>query len=107
MGLVPKYRYSALQKLHACLAEYNIDGLANNVNFLMDLASHPEFVEGNVDTDFIARHYDELFPKRDIPDAQICAAAMAVILQGGNQFIDGMAVNTKLRHVDHVEFRKL
>ena len=44
-------RQSALLKLHAELARFNIDGLANNVNFLMDLASHPEFEKGNVDTD--------------------------------------------------------
>ena len=55
-------RDSALRKLRACLAEYNIQGLSTNVNFLMDLSSHPEFVAGNVDTEFIPRHYDSLFP---------------------------------------------
>ena len=55
-------RDSALRKLRSCLAEYNIQGLSTNVNFLMDLASHPEFVAGNVDTEFIPRHYDSLFP---------------------------------------------
>jgi 3-methylcrotonyl-CoA carboxylase alpha subunit len=49
-----------LRKLHTCLSEYNIDGLATNVDFLMSLASHPEFVAGNVDTDFIPRHYDQV-----------------------------------------------
>ena len=53
-------RDSALRKLHTCLSEYNIDGLATNVDFLMSLASHPEFVAGNVDTDFIPRHYDQV-----------------------------------------------
>ena len=43
-------RQSALLKLHAELNQFNIDGLPNNVNFLMDLASHPEFMNGNVDT---------------------------------------------------------
>ena len=55
-------RDSALRKLRACLAEYNIQGLSTNVNFLMDLSAHPEFVAGNVDTEFIPRHYDSLFP---------------------------------------------
>ena len=75
-------RASALMKLHSCLAEYNIDGLANNVNFLMDLAAHPEFVNGNVDTDFIQRHYDDLFPKRELQDQQICAATLGILLTG-------------------------
>ena len=34
-------RNSALLKLRACLAEFNISGLSTNINFLMDLASHP------------------------------------------------------------------
>jgi len=89
-------RESALMKLHACLAEYNIDGLANNVNFLMDLAAHPEFVKGNVDTDFIPRHYDELFPKRVLKDQQVCAATLAVVLTESQQFGDGLALNSKL-----------
>ena len=74
-------RLSALLKLRACLAEFNIAGdlihlslftypsylgLSTNVNFLMDLASHPEFVAGNVDTEFIPRHYDSLFPEKSL-----------------------------------------
>merc|ERR1712223_2130881 len=88
-------RQSALLKLHAELDRFNIDGLPNNVNFLMDLASHPEFVKGNVDTDFIPRHYDELFPKRDVGNAQVCAAAMAMIL--ADQTTQGIAINAKPR----------
>ena len=77
-------RLSALLKLRACLAEFNIagqlaqlcqemnrvyatfPGLSTNVDFLMDLASHPEFVAGNVDTEFIPRHYDSLFPEKPL-----------------------------------------
>jgi acetyl/propionyl-CoA carboxylase alpha subunit len=42
------------------MIRYNIAGLATNVNFLMDLAVHPEFVAENVDTEFIPRHYDQV-----------------------------------------------
>jgi len=73
-------RTSALMKLRSCLSEYNISGLNTNVNFLMDLASHPEFVAGNVDTEFIPRHYDTLFPKREMADSTICEAVLATIL---------------------------
>ncbi len=90
-------RHSALMKLHACLSEFNVNGLANNVNFLMDLAAHPEFVKGNVDTDFIPRHYDELFPKRQLQNDQICAATMAMILSEPKSFVGGKALNAKLR----------
>jgi len=90
-------RHSALMKLHACLSEFNVNGLANNVNFLMDLAAHPEFVKGNVDTDFIPRHYDELFPQRQLQNDQICAATMAMILSEPKSFVGGKALNAKLR----------
>ena len=59
-------RDSALRKLRACLAEYNIQGLSTNVNFLMDLSAHPEFVAGNVDTEFIPRHQASLFPGKKV-----------------------------------------
>jgi len=73
-------RLSALMKLRSCLAEYNISGLSTNVNFLMDLASHPEFVAGNVDTEFIPRHYDTLFPTKELSNSTLCEAILATIL---------------------------
>jgi len=73
-------RLSALMKLRSCLAEYNISGLSTNVNFLMDLASHPEFVAGNVDTEFIPRHYDTLFPTKELSTSTLCEAVLASIL---------------------------
>ena len=57
-----------------------MDGLGTNVNFLMDLAAHPAFAAGDVDTDFIPRHKNELFPTRTASDRQVCEAAMAVVL---------------------------
>jgi len=73
-------RLSALMKLRSCLAEYNISGLSTNVNFLMDLASHPEFVAGNVDTEFIPRHYDTLFPTKQLANSTLCEAVLASVL---------------------------
>jgi len=73
-------RNSALLKLRACLSEFNISGLSTNINFLMDLASHPEFIKGNVDTEFIPRHYDQLFPERKPSPQRICEAVLALVL---------------------------
>jgi len=85
-------RDSALRKLKACLAEYNIQGLSTNVNFLLDLASHPEFVAGNVDTEFIPRHYDSLFPEKTVSDISLCEAVVASVLSDSsikpNLFLD-------------------
>merc|ERR1719370_893976 len=73
-------RLSALMKLRSCLAEYNISGLSTNVNFLQTLAAHPEFVAGNVDTEFIPRHYHTLFPVRPILPTTLCSATLAWLL---------------------------
>jgi len=76
-------RLSALMKLRAGLAEYNISGLNTNINFLMDLANHPEFIAGNVDTEFIPRHEAELFPVRKPNTARLVEAVLASILSEG------------------------
>jgi len=73
-------RNSALLKLKSCLSEFNITGLSTNINFLMDLASHPEFVKGNVDTEFIPRHFDELFGDRTPCHERLCEAILGLIL---------------------------
>ena len=53
----------------------------------------------NLSTDFIPRHFDELFPKRETSNELICAATMAVILNEKPQFIDGIALNANYRLV--------
>merc|ERR1719481_102800 len=73
-------RPTALTKLKACLAEYNVHGLPTNVDFLMRLADHDQFAAGNVDTDFITRHFDELFPDKVVSDKAVCCATMAAVL---------------------------
>ncbi|XP_064638144.1 methylcrotonoyl-CoA carboxylase subunit alpha, mitochondrial-like isoform X3 [Lineus longissimus] len=73
-------RQAALRRLNMCLKEYNIVGLSTNVQFLEDLASHPEFQAGRVHTGFIDEHYDELFPERHVTNASLCKAALATVL---------------------------
>jgi len=75
-----KDRPTSLTKLRACLSEYNVHGLPTNVDFLMRLADHEQFAAGNVDTDFITRHFDELFPAKVVSDKSVCCAAVAAVL---------------------------
>nr|XP_060623423.1 methylcrotonoyl-CoA carboxylase subunit alpha, mitochondrial isoform X1 [Anolis sagrei ordinatus] len=75
-------RQAALRKLRYCLRQYNIVGLNTNVDFLLNLAGHPEFEAGNVHTSFIPQHYDELFPaKGAISKVSLCQAALGLILR--------------------------
>uniref|UniRef100_A0A9L0SZS2 Methylcrotonoyl-CoA carboxylase subunit alpha, mitochondrial n=1 Tax=Equus caballus TaxID=9796 RepID=A0A9L0SZS2_HORSE len=57
-------RQAALTKLRYSLRQYNIVGLHTNIDFLLRLSGHPEFEAGNVHTDFIPRHREELLPHR-------------------------------------------
>ncbi len=73
-------REKALARLRAALSEYEIVGLQHNIKFLNALASHPEFISGNVDTGFINRHADQLFAKTaDVNDEELAMAALHVM----------------------------
>ena len=65
----------------------------------MDLASHPEFVAGNVDTEFIPRHYDSLFPQKPLKPTSLCTAVLASVLtdkQGSAPALDPTSPFTSL-----------
>lgn len=72
-------RSQALNSLIARLREYHISGLDTNINFLIDLASHPEFQLANVHTGFIDEHFDSLFPPIEISQQQVSQAALALV----------------------------
>ncbi|KAJ3411180.1 Methylcrotonoyl-CoA carboxylase subunit alpha, mitochondrial [Chytridiales sp. JEL 0842] len=57
-------RTAALRVLRKALDEFEVVGLNTNIEFLKRLASHPEFISGDVETGFIKKHNDSLFPPR-------------------------------------------
>ncbi|XP_063023295.1 methylcrotonoyl-CoA carboxylase subunit alpha, mitochondrial [Melospiza melodia melodia] len=75
-------RPAALRKLRYSLHQYNIVGLSTNIDFLLSLSGHPQFEAGNVHTNFIPQHHDELFPpKKATPHEVMCQAALGLILK--------------------------
>ncbi|NXV19974.1 MCCA carboxylase, partial [Cepphus grylle] len=75
-------RQAALRKLRYSLRQYNIVGLSTNIDFLLSLSGHPQFEAGNVHTNFIPQHHDELFPtKKATPHEVMCQAALGLILK--------------------------
>lgn len=59
-----------------------IVGLSTNIDFLLSLSGHPQFEAGNVHTNFIPQHHDELFPtKKATPREVMCQAALGLILK--------------------------
>ncbi|KAJ2815162.1 hypothetical protein GGI24_006146, partial [Coemansia furcata] len=56
-------------------------GLHTNIDFLKRLAKSPDFVAGKVETGFIDKHLDELFPRAAAPSpAAIAQAALASVI---------------------------
>ncbi|KAK6644540.1 hypothetical protein RUM43_000807 [Polyplax serrata] len=70
-------RENALLKFTENLTNFNVAGLETNVNFLMSLARHPEFKNGNVHTNFIPDHISELFPKKQYTPENIATIVLA------------------------------
>ncbi|KAF7974913.1 hypothetical protein HWV62_11079 [Athelia sp. TMB] len=75
-------RTEALRVLRKALEEYKVVGVSTNVEFLRSLAGNINFIEGEVETGFIPKHFDQLFPA--IPEATpelLAQAALFVILR--------------------------
>ncbi|PVG01863.1 putative methylcrotonoyl-CoA carboxylase, partial [Serendipita vermifera] len=66
-------RTEALRILRKALDEYQVVGLSTNIEFLRALAGHPAFINGEVETGFIQKHYSELFPPVEEPSAEVIA----------------------------------
>lgn len=61
-----------------------ITGLETNVNFLIDLASHPSFRSADVHTGFIPQHFDSLFPPLVVSESLLAQAASALVQNEAN-----------------------
>ena len=53
-------RQTALQRLASNLKDFHVRGMTTNLDFLHTLATHPSFINAELDTGFIERHRDSL-----------------------------------------------
>ncbi|XP_052169885.1 methylcrotonoyl-CoA carboxylase subunit alpha, mitochondrial isoform X2 [Diospyros lotus] len=60
-------RAAALVKLKDCLSKFQVAGLPTNINFLLRLANHQAFENGEVETHFIEHFRDDLFVDQSNP----------------------------------------
>ena len=75
-------RVTALKKMKIALQEYEVAGLATNIEFLKELCSNGEFITAGdaLETGFIPKHKDKLFPPRDVPAEVWAQAALGLVL---------------------------
>ncbi|MDP3159191.1 MAG: acetyl/propionyl/methylcrotonyl-CoA carboxylase subunit alpha, partial [Reyranella sp.] len=68
-------RASAMRRMAVLMGETEVVGVATNAALLKALCSHPAFVGGEIDTGFIERHRDTLFPAAAPADDRTFAIA--------------------------------
>ena len=75
-------RTSAMRRMAVLMGETEVLGVTTNAALLKALCSHPAFVGGEVDTGFIERHHDTLFPKpAPAGDRILAVATLARLLE--------------------------
>ncbi|TBV72849.1 acetyl/propionyl/methylcrotonyl-CoA carboxylase subunit alpha [Pseudoxanthomonas winnipegensis] len=72
-------RAQAARRLAQACAQVQVWPVRTNAAFLARTATHPQFVAGQVDTGFIARHLDALLPPAVPPPALLDQAASALL----------------------------
>jgi 3-methylcrotonyl-CoA carboxylase alpha subunit len=80
-------RDTALRRLVRALEQFVVIGPSTNVAFLKRLAAHPDYIAGHVETGFIPKNYDALFPpQREFVKPLIALALfLALSVTGSSQ----------------------
>ncbi len=74
-------RATALARMDAALAQYQVVGLATNIGFLRRLVASAPFAGADLDTGLIERHHAALFPAPVATPLPVLALACAAILR--------------------------
>ncbi|EXJ81146.1 3-methylcrotonyl-CoA carboxylase alpha subunit [Capronia epimyces CBS 606.96] len=78
-------RKDALRKMAAALQDYEVAGPVTNIDFLKRVCKSPDFVAGQVETGYIEKHRDELFPQTTVTPEALAEAAIASFLHSSTQ----------------------
>jgi len=73
-------REAARSALVEALNGYHIEGIVTNVDFANSVLCHPAFIRGDLDTDFIQRHFDGALPLNPVDDHALKLSAVAAAL---------------------------
>ncbi|VDN53120.1 unnamed protein product [Dracunculus medinensis] len=78
-------RLEAIKKLERALNCTHIAGFSTNVTFMRSILNHDHFIKGNVCTEFINEHEEELFSEKNPSEVDICEAIVSKLLFDENQ----------------------
>ncbi|KAJ7575177.1 hypothetical protein C8J56DRAFT_1119952 [Mycena floridula] len=98
-------RTEALRMLRKALDEYHVVGVSTNIEFLRALAGHPAFIKEEVETGFIPKYFDELFPPLTVPAPVILAQAALFVRFGGDAYGRVITLQDELAESDPATVR--
>eukprot|EP00008_Paramoeba_atlantica_P008239 CAMPEP_0201479292 /NCGR_PEP_ID=MMETSP0151_2-20130828/3992_1 /ASSEMBLY_ACC=CAM_ASM_000257 /TAXON_ID=200890 /ORGANISM="Paramoeba atlantica, Strain 621/1 / CCAP 1560/9" /LENGTH=658 /DNA_ID=CAMNT_0047860701 /DNA_START=190 /DNA_END=2166 /DNA_ORIENTATION=+ len=99
-------RHRAMQKMRKALDDFRVSGLSTNISFLKTLASHPSFLDVDIDTGFIPRHRDTLFPPEEATkDAHFAIGSLARSLSSQKNEKKGAWEQLNNMRVNHTHSR--
>lgn len=88
-------RDAALRRFRMALENYKVVGVQTNIPFVWNIANHPQFRKGKVDTNFIKEYYNELvIPDMPVPN-QVLALATVYLneVESSQQLENGFESN--------------
>jgi acetyl-CoA carboxylase biotin carboxylase subunit len=75
-------RNSAIQKMCSALQEYHIAGLITNISFLESILKHKDFINGNIDNNFVEREFmKKKRERKTVTEAEMAAALFSAIVK--------------------------
>ncbi|KAJ5099413.1 hypothetical protein N7532_006414 [Penicillium argentinense] len=87
-------REEAIRRLGAALEQYEVAGPVTNIEFLKTICRSPDFIAGEVETGYIEKHREELFPEKKIDEEVLAQVALACLhrdSQAASQASGGLA----------------
>jgi propionyl-CoA carboxylase alpha chain len=88
-----KDRHDAIRLMREALNGFVIRGISSNIPFQAALLAHPDFVSGDFNTGFIAKHYAHGFRAEDVPhdDPDFLVALSAFVRRKSRERATGLS----------------
>lgn len=80
-------RRLAIKRLYNALQEYEIVGVSTNIEFLKKICQSRAFMEGEIDTNFIQEHKDQIFAPSLIAPEVYVQAAIALLRHNSSKAV--------------------
>jgi 3-methylcrotonyl-CoA carboxylase alpha subunit len=91
-----KNREAALVQMQHALAQFQVDGLGNNITFLHRIVQSRSFRQAVLDTNLIQREHDFLFASSTVSTQNIVIAALITLLWQNTQSTQNKALNCSI-----------